>query len=79
MRHCTVTVEDDEGIEHALEVEADSLYAAEYTAVREWAIVSWWKADGVIEVRSGNQRWRISARRVSAWNSERYRKGQQKR
>jgi hypothetical protein len=23
---------------------------------------------------AGNQRWRFSARRVSAWNSERYRK-----
>ena len=75
MRRCVVTVHGEDGVAHTLEVEADSLFAAAYAGVLEWAMVSWWKADGVIEVRSGNQQWRVSARRVSAWNSERFRNG----
>ena len=35
----------------------------------------WWLPKGMIEVGSGEEIWRVSARRVSEWAAERFRHG----
>ena len=41
----------------------------------KWSRLWWWPPDGVIEVRSGDQSSRVSAQRVSEWDSKQFRKG----
>jgi hypothetical protein len=38
--------------EHALETEAASLMEAAYAGVQAWARTSWWRPEGVLEVRA---------------------------
>ena len=58
---------------HSLETEATSLFTAAYAGISEWNRFEWYRPDEMIEVRSGEQRWYVRARRVSAWNAERIR------
>jgi hypothetical protein len=38
-------------------------------AVRGWSKLWWWNADAVIEVRAGNECWKIQAGRVREWKA----------
>ena len=70
MKPCTVSVMGKDGEEHALQTEASSLMHAAYAGVEAWATFWWWPSDGVLEVRSGAEVWRVKASRAIAWYSE---------
>ena len=72
MRRCVVSIEGQDRQVHSIEVEAVSLVAAAHEAVVEWGRF-WFPADGVIDVHSGDQRWRVGTRRVSAWYNGQFR------
>jgi hypothetical protein len=56
-------------------VEAVSLFAAAYEAVVEWGMFWWFPVDGVMDVHSGDQHWRVDRRRVSVWYAEQFSAG----
>ena len=72
MKICTASVVVKDGEEHALRTEASSLMHAAYAGVEAWATFWWWPSDGILEVRSGADVWRVKASRASAWYSERF-------
>lgn len=72
-RHCTVSIKGEDDQLHSVETDAESLFEAAYAGVQQWAKLWWYAADSVIEVRSGDQLWRVRAGRVSAWGAERFR------
>lgn len=45
---------------------------AAYVGVEAWAKFSWWRFDGVLEVRCGADVWRVKASRAIGWYSERF-------
>ena len=67
MRLCTVSVMGNDGEEHALQAEASSLMHAAYAGVEAWAKSGGWPSDGVLEVRSAVEVWRVKASRANAW------------
>ena len=71
MRRCTVSVIGKDGEEHALPTEPSSLIYAAYFGVEAWAKFRLWPSDGVLEVRSGAEVWRVKASRAIAWYIER--------
>jgi hypothetical protein len=75
MRHCTVSTTSQDGQVHSIETDAASLFEAAHDAVHQWAPLWWFSGDCVIEVRAGDQRWRVRARRVSEWYAARFRHG----
>ena len=49
---------------HTLECDAESLFAAADRAVSEWNRLWWYSSDAVLEVRSGDEQWRVNQARV---------------
>ena len=64
-----------DGQVHTVETDAASLFEAAYAGLHQWAGVWWFSGDSVIEVRTGQQRWRVQAQRVSQWYAARFRQG----
>jgi hypothetical protein len=60
---------------HSVETEASSLFEAAYEGVLQWTRLWWFSGDCVIEVRAGQQRWRVKAQCGSQWYAERFRQG----
>ena len=69
MRRCTVSIVDAHGQAHTLEVEASSVFDAADQATLGWAKLWWWDPDEVIEVRAGEEVWRVRAERVRQWTT----------
>jgi hypothetical protein len=61
-----------DGEDHALETKASRLMQAAYAGVEARAKFWWWPSDGVVEVRSGADVWRVKAPRAITWYSERF-------
>ena len=51
-------------------VEAASLFDAAARAIERWARLWWYRPNGVIEVRMGDQCWKVSAERVRQWRNK---------
>ena len=73
MKDCAVSIVDPGGKVHTLEVEASSAFDAVDQAVQSWAKLWWYEPDAVIEVRAGDQCWKIRAGRVREWKAARAR------
>jgi outer membrane biosynthesis protein TonB len=67
MKGCTVSIIGQDGQTYSLDVTASSLFDAVDQAVQSWAKLWWYKPDAVIEVRAGDQHWKIRAGRVREW------------
>ncbi|HKD07528.1 MAG TPA: hypothetical protein VKB79_16620 [Bryobacteraceae bacterium] len=75
---CSVSIKGLDGWIHSLETEAGSLAEAAYAGVREWSRLWWYNPDAVIEVRAGDECWRISARGADEWHREQSQKARLK-
>jgi len=71
MMDCSVSIIGQDGQTYSLDVQASSLFDAVDQAAQNWAKLWWWKSDAVIEVRAGDQRWKIRAGRVREWKAAR--------
>jgi hypothetical protein len=69
-RHCVVTMVGKDGQLHAVETEADSLFAAAHKAIHSWALLWWYNSEAVIEVRSADGAWKVKAASVWQWYRE---------
>jgi hypothetical protein len=69
-RHYAVTMVGKDGHLHSIETDADSLFAAAYAGIRSSALLWWCDSDAVVEVRSADGAWKVSAAQVSAWYRE---------
>ena len=69
-----MSVMGKDGEQQALQTEASSLMHAAYAGVEAeaWSDFCWWPSDGVLEVRSGAEAWRVKVSRAIAWYSERF-------
>jgi hypothetical protein len=74
MKDCTVSIIGRDGQAHTLEVETSSVFDAVDQAVQSWSKLWWWYADAVIEVRAGDQCWKIQTARVREWKAARARR-----
>ena len=54
MRRCTVFMTGTDGQRHSIETDALSLFDAAYNAQQQWARLSWFDPQALIEVRAGN-------------------------
>jgi hypothetical protein len=74
-RHCTVSVDKSTlppaADPDSMEVEAASVFDAAASAIERWSMVWWWNGARIIEVRAGDEVWRVSVERVREWNRER--------
>jgi hypothetical protein len=75
-RRCMVSMWGKGDQVHLFETDVTSVFAAANAAIRDWATFWWYSSDAVIDVRAGNECWRVRAARVSAWYAEQFRKGQ---
>ena len=71
LKDCTVSIVDAGGQVHTLEVKASSAFDAVDQASQSWAKLWWYEPNAVIEVRAGDQRWKIRAGRVREWKAAR--------
>jgi hypothetical protein len=67
MRRCTVSIIGKDGDTHSFETDANSLFDAAYKAIESWGMLGWFPLNADIEVRSGNQCWRVKQGRVRVW------------
>ena len=67
MRRCTVSMTGTDGRRHSIETDALSLFDAAYNAQQEWAKLSWFDPQAVIEVRAGSDCWRVRQDRIRRW------------
>jgi hypothetical protein len=49
---------------HSLECEAESLFSAADQAITEWNRRWWFTSDAVLEIRAGDEKWRVNQERV---------------
>jgi len=52
---------------HSIETDAISLFDAAYKARQQWAVCSWFRADALIDVRTGKETWRVRQDRLRVW------------
>ncbi|HXT77021.1 MAG TPA: hypothetical protein VN780_12080 [Candidatus Eisenbacteria bacterium] len=69
MKDSTVSIMGQDGQTYSLDVTASSLFEAVDQALQSWAKFWWYEPDAVIEVRAGDQRWKIRAGRVREWKA----------
>jgi hypothetical protein len=69
MKDCTVSIIGQDGQTYSLDVRASSLFDAVDQAVQSWAKLWWYEPNAVIEVRAGDQLWKIRAERVREWKA----------
>jgi hypothetical protein len=67
VRLCLVSVIGKDGERRNIETEAISLFDAAYKAKQQWATFWWFWPDALIEVRSGNECWRVRQDRLRLW------------
>jgi hypothetical protein len=74
-RRCTVSVDPSTLPATAnadpVTIEAASVFDAAAAAIERWSVVWWWNCARIIEVRAGDEVWRVSVERVGQWNRER--------
>lgn len=46
------------------------MFDAAAQATQRWAMLSWYEPDAVLEVRAGEEIWRVRAERVREWKAE---------
>jgi hypothetical protein len=56
-----------DGRRHSIETDALSLFDAAYNAQQQWAKLSWFDRNTLIEVRAGNDCWRVRQDRIRFW------------
>jgi phage terminase large subunit-like protein len=59
MKRCAVFMAGQDGRTHTIAVDATSVFDAAAQATRGWALFWWYRPDAVIEVRSGEEVWRV--------------------
>jgi hypothetical protein len=52
---------------HSIEVEAESLFSAAHRGMREWWRFWWFSSDELIDVKAGQDNWRVRQERLQAW------------
>jgi hypothetical protein len=67
MKRCTVSMIGVDGKTQTMEVEAASAFGAAHHAMRCWSALWWYRPDAVIEVRAGDETWKVWAERVREW------------
>jgi hypothetical protein len=71
MKDCTVSIIGQDGQTYSREVTASSAFGAVDQAVQSWSKLWWYEPNAVVEVRAGDQRWKIQAGRVREWKAAR--------
>jgi hypothetical protein len=73
-RICTVSIDKSTLPESAdpwpMTVEAESVFEAALVVIQKFSVTRWANQMLVIEVRSGEDVWRVSIDRVSEWNPQ---------
>jgi hypothetical protein len=59
MRRRIVSMTGTNGCRHSVETDALSLFDAAFNAQQQWARFSWFGRNALIEVRPGNDCWRV--------------------
>jgi hypothetical protein len=67
MRRCIVSMTGTDGRRHSIETDALSLFDAAFIAQQQWAKFSWFDRNALIEVRAGNDCWRVRQDRIRRW------------
>jgi hypothetical protein len=65
-----ILIKGTDGWIHSFETDAGSPSEAAYAGVREWNHLWWYNHDAVIEVRTTDECWRISAREAESKPNE---------
>lgn len=63
LKECTVSVIGGDGQTHVVEVRASSLFDAAAQAM-QWARLTWYQRDAIIDVRAGDRTWKVQVERV---------------
>jgi len=56
-----------DGQTHGLTLQASSLYDGAAKAIDEWARLWWFDPEAVLEVKCGDERWRVRQNAVRHW------------
>jgi hypothetical protein len=70
MREWVVTMVGTDDELHTKTVRASSVFHAAAQARQDWSRYYWWRTDAVIEVRLGEQCWRVRNERLREWVAE---------
>jgi hypothetical protein len=70
LKECMVCMVGKGGQTYETTIEATSLFDAADRALRQWALLWWYRPGAVVEVRLDGQCWKVRAARVIEWRSK---------
>ena len=71
MKSCTMSIRGLDDHVHAIEVKGPSLFAIAEQAIRECSRLWWYPGgDVLIEIRSGEEVWRVRTESVRQWQAK---------